>query len=147
MLLPGCLSLFSTGGIDRTIEGPYDTVFRATVTELRSRGFSFREVSREDGRIVTRRRTIPRGATSRPVETVEVYLERDGPDRTDLRLYLLFRDQVSQAPRRVPDRDDDGRADDVVWEALDRSFESGAVYDAYVDAIRRRVQKAGRPHE
>lgn len=147
MLLTGCLSLGSAGGVDRTIAGPYDAVFRATVTELRSRGFSLRERNREDGRIVTHRRTIPKEATSRPVETVEASLEREGPERTDLRLYFLFRDQVSEAPRPVPDRENDGRADDVVSEALDRTYESTAVYDAYVRAIRQRVQNEEPPNE
>jgi hypothetical protein len=139
LILSGCLSFLHAGGIDRTIEAPYDAVFRATVVELRSRGFSLNEIDREAGRIVTNRRTVPAMHTARPVETVEAYLERDGPEATDVHLYFTFRDQVSERPRRPPDDGDDDRVDDVVSAVIDRSFDAGVAYDAYLDAIEARV--------
>ncbi|MFB6248258.1 MAG: hypothetical protein ABEL97_06790 [Salinibacter sp.] len=139
LALPGCFSFLHSGGIDRTIEAPYDEVVRATVAELRSRGFSLSEINREAGRIVTDRRTIPTTHSARPVETVEVHLEREGPEATDVRLYFTFRDQVSEAPRRPPNDGDDDQGDDVLSAAIDRSFDAGVVYDDYLDAIEARV--------
>ena len=140
LLLPGCFSFLHSGGIDRTIEGSYDRVFRATVAELRARGFALRENSREEGRIITHRRTLPPEASVRPVETVEAHLDREGPEATDVRLYFTFRDQVSERPRRPPDDGDDDRVDDVVSAVVDRSFDAGVVYDEYLDALADRVE-------
>ena len=140
LVLPGCFSFLHSGGIDRTIEGPYDRVFQATVAELRARGFALREVSREEGRIITYRRTLPPEASVRPVETVEAHLEREGEAATDVRLYLTFVDQVSEAPTPPPDDGDDDRVDDVVSAAVDRSFDAGVVYDEYLDAIEARME-------
>lgn len=137
--LPGCFSFLHSGGIDRTIEAPYDRVFRAAVAELRARGFALREVSRSDGRIITHRRTLPREAPVRPVETVEAHLDREGDEATDVRLYFTFVDQVSEAPTRPPNDGDDDRVDDVVSAAVDRSVDAGIVYDEYLDAIAARV--------
>jgi hypothetical protein len=140
LILSGCFSVLHAGGIDRTVEAPYDALFRATVVELRSRGFSLNEIDREAGRIVTNRRTIPAIHTARPVETVEAHLEREGPEATDIRLYVTFRDQVSERPRRPPDDGDDDRVDDVVSAVIDRSFDAGVVYDRYLDAIAARAE-------
>ncbi|MEF8796189.1 MAG: hypothetical protein V5A22_06965 [Salinivenus sp.] len=145
LVLPGCFSFLHSGGIDRTIEGPYDRVFRATVAELRARGFSMAEIDPEAGRIVTNRRTLPPAHTARPVETVEASLEREGPETTDIRLYFTFVDQVSEAPSRPPDDGDDDRVDDVLSAAFHRSFDAGVVYDEYLDAIAERMEARRSP--
>ena len=139
LVLPGCVSFLHSGGVDRSIDAPYDAVFEATVTELRSRGFSLTRINPDEGRIVTARRSRPFYHSARPVETVEAHLDREGPGTTDLRLYFTFVDQVSEAPTPPPDDGDDDRVDDVLSAAFTRSFDAGVVYDAYLDAIEARV--------
>lgn len=147
VLLPGCVSVMPSGGVDRSIDAPYDFVFEATVVELRSRGFSLTTVDSEEGRIVTARRSRPFYHSARPVETVEAHLDREGPETTDLRLYFTFVDQVSEAPKPPPDDGDDDRVDDVLSAVVDRSLEAGAVYDAYLDAIEARAEARRGPPE
>lgn len=144
--LSGCVLLPTSGGIDRSVDAPSDRVFQAAVDVLRDRGFTLKEIDRDQGRIVTNRRPVgPTGTGSpqspRPVEKATVRLEGDG-DQTDVRLFLQFVDQVSGPPRRVPDDGDDDRADDVARAALDRSYDADAVYDNYLDAIADQVRDA-----
>jgi hypothetical protein len=137
--LAGCFSFLHPGSVDRSIDGSYDQVFQATLEVLEAQGFPLERVDREDGRIVTGRRPIRMGTAGRRVEKVEAYIEEDD-GAVDVRLLLGFSDQYSSPPPEVRDRDNDGRADDVVDAALSRSFSASAVYDDYLDAIEQRVQ-------
>jgi hypothetical protein len=138
--LTGCLSFLHPGSVDRSIDARYDQVFRATLEVLESEGFPLERVDRADGRIETGRRPAPMRTSGRRVETVDAYIEEDGGTVT-LRLLLAFTDQVSEAPPRIRDRNDDGRADDVAAEAVSRSVSASAVYDDYLDAIERRARE------
>jgi hypothetical protein len=138
--LTGCIPFVGSGGVDREVDAPYDQVLRATIDVLEARGFPLKTVDPEAGRIVTGRRPVQAGRPSvRPVEAVDVRLERIDDARVEVGLLLTFRDQASGGRQSVPDRDGDGDPD-VVAEALDRSFDAEAEYEAYFEAIEARVQ-------
>lgn len=136
--LSACSSLHP-GSVDRTIEGRYDRIFRATFEMLRQRQFPMKRVDREAGRIVTGRRPVQVAEGMRPVEKVDARIKR-GED-VKVSLLLVFVDQASDPRRSVPNDGDDERADDVFAAALSRSFDAGAVYDAYLDAIQGQVEE------
>lgn len=138
--LAGCLSFLHPGSVDRSIDGTYDQVFQATLEVLEAQGFPFKRVDRETGRIVTGRRAVQVRTTGRRVEKAEAYIEEDD-GTVDVRLLLGFSDQYSSPPPQIPDRNGDGRADDVANAAFSRSVSASAVYDDYLDAIEQRVHQ------
>lgn len=138
--LSGCSTLHP-GSVDRSLEGRYEQVVRATVEVLRDRGFPLKRVELAVGRIVTGRRPVRMGREGRPVEKVNARLERSGPGEVKVSLSLVFVDQGSDPQRSIPDDGDDNRTDDVFEAAISRSFDAAAVYDAYLDAIQKRTNR------
>jgi len=140
VLVMGCSS-WHPGAVDRTVEEPYDEVFQATLDLLWDRQFPLRTIDRQEGTIESGRRSIEDKNVGGPVEKVTVRLERIGARKTKVQLLLVFADQAEGNPLRVP-RDGDGkRADDVARAAVDRSIDTGTVYDDYLDAIEQRTRE------
>ena len=137
--LAGCVSFLHPGSVGRSMTGSYDQVFQATVEVLEAQGFPLERVDRENGRIVTGRRPAQMKTAGRRVEKAEAYIEEDD-GTVDVRLLLGFSDQYSSPPPEIPDRNGNGRADDVAATAISRSLDAGTVYDDYLDAIEQRVQ-------
>lgn len=139
LVLSACSHLHP-GSVDRTFEGRYDRVFQATFEMLRERQFPLKRVDGGAGRIVTGRRPIQVIREMRPVEKVDARVKRGEGRDIKVRLVLVFVDQASDPQRSVRDDGDDQRTDDVLEVAVSRSFDAGAVYDAYLDAIQERVE-------
>ena len=129
----GCSHLHP-GATDRDIEGTYDQVFQATLETLEAKQFPIKEVSREEGRIVTERRPVRVIETRRRVEKARARIEPDGGE-VDVRLFLTFMDQSGTTQRREPDRERK-EADAIA----DKVISSSAIYDDYLDAIEERVE-------
>lgn len=133
MVFVGCSHLHP-GATDRDIEGTYDQAFQATLETLEAKQFPIKEVSREEGRIVTGKRPVHVIETRRRVETVRARIEPEDGE-AEVRLYLTFMDQSGTTQRREPDRERK-KADAVA----DKVLSSSAIYDDYLDAIEERVK-------
>ena len=129
----GCSHLHP-GATDRDIEGTYDQVFQATLETLEAKQFPIKEVSREEGRIVTGRRPVRVIEARRRVEKARARIEPDGGE-VDVRLFLTFMDQSGTTQRRDLDRERK-EADAIA----DKVISSSAIYDDYLDAIEERVE-------
>lgn len=131
-LLTGCAALHPWA-TDRSIEGSYDHVFQATLDILEEKQFPITEVDREEGRIVTGKRTVHLIEAYRRVEKVQARIEPED-EETDVTLFLTLMDQSGTVQRRVSNRRKE-KAEAVA----DRMFSTSAIYDDYLDAIEQRV--------
>jgi len=141
LLLGGCASFWHPGSVGQTVDAEYGVVFQATIDALQKRRFSIKRADRKDGVIETNRRSLRDVRAKGPVEKATVRLKKKRNQNTRVTLLLVFGNQSSGSPHSVSHDGDDERADDLVEAVLDRAYDTGHVYDNYINSIKRHVRE------